>query len=187
MGTETGITNLNDEYDIETFNNKNLNIFYQFLDNMLSIAQNNNAIIAIEPVANKHTIASLERTINMINKFKCDNLKIIYDSVNMMDKSGIKEKDGIVKLIPSYEAQKSFHDLILDEISEEVIALHIKDFKITPQGNKVGDLPILTGVMNYEALFDSLKNHNITSPKLLEMVNLDTLNHVIAMLNSLDY
>ncbi len=187
VGTETGITNLHDEYDIETFNEKNLNIFYQFLDKMLNLAQKNNAIVSIEPVSNKHTISSLERTINMINKFKCDNLKIIYDSVNMMDKSGIKEKDGIVKSIPSYEAQKNFHDLILDEISNEVIALHIKDFKINSHGNKIGDLSILTGVMNYKALFDSLKNHNITSPKLLEMVNLDTLDQDITILNSFDY
>lgn len=186
IGTETGITNLKDEYDIDTFNDKNLKIFYRFLDKMLPLAINNNAIISIEPVSNKHTISSLERTVNMLEKFKCDNLKIIYDSVNMMDKSGIKEKDGIVKTIPSYEAQKNFHDTILKEIGNSIIALHLKDFKIDKHGNKIGDLPISSGVMNYNALFDSLKSNNIKAPKLLEMVNLDTLNKVIDMLSKLD-
>ncbi len=186
IGTETGITNLNDEYDIETFNDKNLNIFYNFLDKMLALAIKNDAIISIEPVSNKHTIASLERTINMIDKFKCDNLKIIYDSVNMMDIKGIKEKDGIIKKIPSYQAQKKFHNTILNEIGDSIIALHIKDFKIDNHGNKIGDLPISTGVMNYKALFDSLKTYNIKAPKILEMVNIKTLNQIINMLNELD-
>lgn len=186
VATETGIINLEDEYDISTFNKQTLDIFYSFLEKMLNIAQKNNTVISIEPVANKHTICTLERTINMINKFKSDNLKIVYDSVNFMDKSGIKEIDGTVSQTPSYESQKHFHDVILDEIAPEIIAIHIKDFIIDIHGNKIGDLSIGDGVMNYKALFDSLNNHNIKSPRLLEMVNLSTLNKTIKNLINLD-
>lgn len=186
VATETGIINLEDEYDISTFNKQTLDIFYSFLDKMLNIAQKNNTIISIEPVANKHTICTLERTINMLNKFKSNNLKIVYDSVNLMDKTGIKEIDGTVSKTPSYESQKHFHDVILDEIASEIIAIHIKDFKIDNHGNKIGDLAIGDGVMNYKALFNSLNNHNINSPRLLEMVNLSTLDKTIKNLINLD-
>ena len=186
VGTETGITNLNDECDIETFSEKNLNIFYSFLDSMLNVAQKNNTVVAIEPVANKHTICSLERTVKMIEKFKCDNLKIIYDGVNLMDKTAIKEADGSIQKIPSYSAQKNFHDLILDELKDEIIALHIKDFKVDNHGNKIGDLPIGTGAMNYKALFDSLNHHHINAPRLLEMVDIKTLNQTVIKLSLLD-
>lgn len=186
VGTETGYVNLNDEYDISTFEKKNLDIFYTFLDKMLTVAQKNKAIIAIEPVANKHTICTLERTINMLNKFKCDNLKIIYDSVNLMDKTAIKEKDGSVQKIPSFSAQKKFHDLILDELAKDIIALHIKDFSVDNNGNKIGDLPIGTGVMDYKALFTSLNNHNVKAPRLLEMVSIKELEQTITFLSNLD-
>ncbi|MGD1820911.1 MAG: sugar phosphate isomerase/epimerase family protein [Pleomorphochaeta sp.] len=186
VATETGITNLNDEYDIETFSQKNLTIFYNFLDKMLPIAQKNNSIITIEPVADKHTICSIERTTNMLNKFKCENLKIIYDSVNLMSKQAIKEIDGSVKKVPTYEAQKKFHDYFLNVLYKDIVALHIKDFKIDNHGNKIGDLPIGSGVMNYKALFDSLNNHQIKAPKLLEMVDLNTLNQTIKTLKTLD-
>ena len=186
VATETGITNLNDEYDIETFSQKNLTIFYNFLDKMLPIAQKNNSIITIEPVADKHTICSIERTTNMLNKFKCENLKIIYDSVNLMSKQAIKEIDRSVQKVPTYEAQKKFHDYFLDVLYKDIVALHIKDFKIDNHGNKIGDLPIGSGVMNYKALFDSLNNHQIKVPKLLEMVDLNTLNQTIKTLKTLD-
>jgi sugar phosphate isomerase/epimerase len=186
VGTETGIVNLDDEYDIETFDEKNLDIFYLFLDKMLKVAQKNNSIIAIEPVSNKHTICTISRTTDMLNKFKCDNLKLIYDSVNLMDKSSIKEKDGTVKKIPSYDRQKLFHDSILDEISSEIVAIHIKDFKVDNHGNKIGDLAIGEGIMNYKALFDSLNNHNVNAPRLLEMIDIETLDITFNKLIDLD-
>lgn len=186
VGTETGSRNFNNEYDINTFSNKTLTLFYHFLDKMLPIAQKNKAIIAIEPVANKHTICSLEKTANMLSKFQCDNLKIIYDSVNLIEEKGIREKNGNTLKVPSYEAQKKFHSDILAEIGKDIIALHIKDFSVDNYGKKIGDLAVGDGIMNYKALFDSLHEYNINVPRILEMVHQSNLNFQLKYLKGLD-
>jgi sugar phosphate isomerase/epimerase len=89
------------------------------IDNIASLmpaAEENGIIFAVEPVF-KHVIWNTETALQMLRDIRCDNLKIIFDPVNLLDISNIDERDRL------------FAEFI-DKLGEYIKVIHIKDFTV---------------------------------------------------------
>ncbi len=185
VGTETGSPALDNSYTLKTSSLENLDNFYKSLERMLNAAVKYDAVCAIEPVCKSHTISSVQRAVAMLEKFNDEHLKIIYDPINLLPWIGLTEKDGVQLEVPSDEAVKNFVTESLDAFGDKIVAIHLKDFKLSDQGFKIGDLPSLTGVFKPAILFDQLRARNIDVPILLENHNPKTVKETLSTLSRL--
>lgn len=184
VGTETGTWNPKTAYTPDTFEPKVFDILLQSVEQMLTAAVKNNCVVALEPVAFKHTMCSVERTMRVLDTFKDDeHLKIIFDPINLTPQTGIPEKDGSVRRKPSLEAQRAFYLPALEAFKDHLVAIHAKDYILTEDGYKKGDIPILTGVFAWEEFFKDLRANEVNVPILLENHNPATLKETLARLN----
>ncbi len=183
VGTETGSYSPDLSYSLETQDDKVFEILLSSLDRMLNKAIKEDAICAIEPVAFRHTLSTAEKTQKVLDLFKDDHLKIIFDPINLTPQCGIPEADGSTKTIPTTEAQAAFYKEALNIFDGRICAIHAKDFKLTSEGYKKGDLPILTGVFAWNDFFKELRKRNINVPILLENHNPETLKETLSTLN----
>ena len=175
VGTETGSLTLDNSYSTKTTSNKVLSRFYNSLDYMLEQAIKYDAVCAIEPVAKQHTICSLERSAALLDKFKDDHLKIIYDPINLLPFIGLTEEDGAVLETPSNEAVEKYVSKALDIFGTRLAAIHCKDFRLNEEGYKIWNIPSPHGVFNWSIVFNQLRQRNIDVPILLEDLNPQTV------------
>ena len=183
VGTETGSLTPDISYSLETQNDSVFETFLSSLDRMLNKAIKEDAICAIEPVAFRHTLSTARKTQKVLDTFKDEHLKIIFDPVNLIPQCGIPEADGSTKTIPTREAQAAFYNEALDIFEGRICIIHAKDFKLTDEGYKKGNLPILTGVFAWNDFFKELRKRNINVPILLENHNPETLKETLSALN----
>ena len=169
IGTETGTANPSGGYSIRTSDPANLEILKESLSQMLEEAEKDNAYVAIEAVSRNHSASSPERMRNIIDSFRTDRLKVIFDPVNLIPYTGIPEKDGVSLQVPTEEAESRFVREILDIYGDRIVAIHCKDYYLDPEtGLKVGDIPALTGVFRWKAFAEELHARSIDVPWLLE-------------------
>ncbi len=183
VGTETGTWNPKTAYTPDTFEPEVFDILLSSVEQMLNAAVKYNCTVALEPVAFKHTMCSVERTMRVMEKFNDEHLRIIFDPVNLIPQTGIPEKDGSSRRRPSTEAQRAFYRPALEAFRDYLVAIHAKDFILTEDGYKKGDLPILTGVFAWEEFFKDLRACDVNVPILLENHNPATLTETLALLN----
>ena len=103
VGTETGSWKGDISYCLETFSDHVFSVFLHSLERMVKAAEANDAICAIEAVAHQHTICSVERMARVLSLFPSDNLRVIWDPVNLVPINGIEEVDGSHPAKPSSE------------------------------------------------------------------------------------
>ena len=169
IGTETGTANPSGDYSIATSDPANIEIFKESLTEMLDEAEKDNAYVAIEAVSRNHSISSPERMRKILDTFKTDRLKVIFDPVNLIPYTGIPEEDGVPLQVPSEEAERRFVREILDIYGDRIAAIHCKDYYLDPNtGLKVGDIPALTGIFRWKAFAEELHARSIDVPWLLE-------------------
>lgn len=175
IATETGTRNPKGGYSPETADPKYIDLFYSSLSEMVDAAEKYDAYTLIEGVNHQHTIASLERMKNMMDKFPSNRLKVLFDPINMVDYSGIRERDGVPLQHPTKEACRDFYAPILDAYGDRLAAIHTKDYRLDENdGHKIGDIPALTGVFDWEGFAKEIKKRNIDVPWSLENHNPDT-------------
>lgn len=184
VGTETGSLQPNCSYHPDTASKKVLDTFYRSLERLLKAAVKYDAIVGIEAVSKQHTISTISRMAAVVEKFNTPHLKVIYDPTNLVSWTGISEADGSVRGVPSFEAQKTFFCEALDAFGSHIAAVHVKDYKLDEQGFKIGDIPVGTGVLDWEYLFKELSNRNIEVPALLENLDPNTLSETLQMLHT---
>lgn len=183
VGTETGSANPDCSWNALTGEPKTLETMYRSVDFMLNEAIKADGIVALEAVTWKHTICSVERMSNLLDKFNDEHLKVIYDPINLSPMLGIPELDGTVIARPSREAQEAFFASALDAFGNRICALHLKDYNLDENGWKVGDYPATTGVLDWQNLFKNLEIRNIDVPILLENFNPDTVKETLITLD----
>jgi len=185
VATETGTRNPNGGYSIETSDPKYIEMFYSGLSEMVESAVKYDAWCTIEAVNHEHTMSSPERMARMLEKFPSENLKVLFDPINLVPYDGIKEEDGVALYHPTKEAMRRFYTPILDLYGDRLVAIHCKDYKLSElDGHKIGNLPALTGVFDWEGFMKELKRREIDVPISLENLNPATAKETKRILES---
>ncbi len=186
VATETGTVNTKGGYSLHTSDPKNLEIFYASLSDMVEAAEKYDGWCTIEAVNHTHTMTSIERMAAMIEKFPSSHLKVLFDPVNLVPYTGIKEKDGSEREVPSPEAQRAFYAPILDLYGSRLVAIHCKDYILSEEGTKIGNLPALTGVFDWQGFMTEIKKHHMENvPWSLENMNPLTLHETVSKLQEM--
>lgn len=185
VATETGTRDINGGYSVDTSEPKYIELFYRGLSEMIDAAEKYSAFCTIEAVNHTHTMATLERMQNMFEKFNSDRLKVLFDPINMVPFTGVKEKDGDELRNPTSEACANFYQPILDVYQDKLIAIHSKDYVLDEKdGHKIGTLPTLTGVFDWKGFVKEIKKRKIDVPWSLENLNPKTCKETVNTLNT---
>jgi len=184
VGTETGSVNPNGSFTPDTSEPQVLDTFRASLEYLLDAAEKYDAIVCIEAVSHAHTICSIERMADIMDRYPTPHLGVIYDPVNLVGFTGIPESDGSFRRHPSREAQKAFFDQALDAFGPRIRIIHVKDYVLTENGTKVGNLTAGTGVMDWNLFSDELDAYGIHVPCTLENLNPATLPQTLAFFHS---
>lgn len=185
IATETGTRNPNGGYSVDTSNPKYIELFYSSLSEMVEEAAKYDALCTIEAVNHQHTMSSPERMARMLEKFPSEHLKVLFDPINLVPYDGIKESDGTPLAKPTAEAMASFYNPILDLYGDRLVAIHCKDYKLSEEdGHKIGNLPALTGVFDWEGFIKEIKRRDINVPITLENLDPATVKETKRILES---
>ncbi len=184
VGTETGSLTADCSYNPGTADPKTLDVFYRSIERLMEAAVKYDAIVGVEAVSKQHTISTIQRMADLVEKFDSPHLKVIYDPTNLVPWIGIPEQDGSCRGIPSPEAQKDFFCSALDAFGTKIAALHVKDYRLNEQGFKIGDLTVGEGVLDWKFLFSELRRRSIEVPALLEDLTTATLHETLALLHT---
>ena len=122
----------------------------------------------------------------VLDTFRSDHLKVIYDPVNLTSWLGIEELDGSVRAVPSKEAiqRKVRHDIELLS-PEKIVAIHCKNYVLDEKGWKIGNKATLEGVIDWSVIFSLLREYKIDVPVLLENLNPSTLRETLLYLDTI--
>lgn len=185
VATETGTRNPKGGYSLETSDPKYLELFYSSLSEMVDTAEKYGAYCTIEAVNHTHTMTSLERMANMLEKFPSKNLKVLLDPVNLVPYAGIKEKDGSELIHPTKEAQEAFYKPILDVYGDRLVAIHCKDYILSEEGSKIWNRPALTGVFDWQGFMSEMKKRHYDIPWSLENMEPATVKETVRTLQEM--
>lgn len=174
VGTETGSWSETISYSPVTFEPFVYDILLSSFDSMLNEAIKYDTIIGIEPAAFVHTICSPERLRDILERFNDRHFMVTMDPINLIPRSGIRERDGSYRAHPSTEAQRDYYMPLLD-LKDRIAILHSKDFKLTEEGCKKGDLTALTGVFDWRGFMHEIRKRGFDVPIILENMNPETL------------
>ncbi|MDR2104020.1 MAG: sugar phosphate isomerase/epimerase, partial [Treponema sp.] len=169
VGTETGSCNPDCSWHPDTSKAETFEILCASVERLLKTAEGSGSIIGIEPVADQHTVSSIELMQKLLARFPSPALKVIYDPVNLIPKAGLTE------------TQEHFFNRAFDALGEYMAAIHAKDF-LMAEGKKAGDLPAGTGILDYPALLKLLTAKKPGIDILLENSNPATVREAMAFL-----
>jgi sugar phosphate isomerase/epimerase len=190
VGTETGSCNADCSYHPATKSAATRDIFYASIDRLLNCAEKCGAIVAIEPVAHQHTIATIADAAALLAHFQSPALKIIFDPVNLIPISGFAaaNNEGFAPSGTDGDTfagtQAAFFAAAFAAFGESIVAIHAKDFRMAG-GVKKGDLPACTGDLDYRALLAIINRRKPGIDILLENNNPAQVGRTIARLGEL--
>ncbi|MBB6481226.1 sugar phosphate isomerase/epimerase family protein [Spirochaeta isovalerica] len=170
VGTETGSPNPDCSFTEDIYKEETFQDFIAALKVLVAAAEKTGAIVAIEGVADKHTIHSHERMKRTLELIPSPNLGVIYDPVNFLPAAQSGESDRLME-----EAFELF--------AHKMVAIHAKDFKMD-DGIKNGTLPAGQGELNYHLLFDLIRHYKPWIHVLLENNRPETLRESLRFLDS---
>jgi sugar phosphate isomerase/epimerase len=155
VGTETGSRNSDCSYHPDTEKPETFDLLCASIDRLITCAEKCGSIVAVEAVADQHTIASIEKMTALLERFPSPALKVIYDPVNLIPVRGLPA------------SQADFFNRAFDAFGDRIAAVHAKDFRME-QGRKSGALPALTGELDYPALLEIIERRKPGIDILLE-------------------
>jgi sugar phosphate isomerase/epimerase len=168
VGTETGSIDPSCAYHPDTQEPWVLDRFYHSLERLLTVAEKEHATVAIEAVAKNHTISTIGRVRNMIERFDSPSLGIIFDLANLTPFTGIPEADGSFRATPSAEAQTAFVTAYLSIVKNRLKAIHVKNYRLGNDGIKIGDLPADEGAIDWKTVIPLIETAAPGTPCILE-------------------
>ena len=155
VGTETGSCNADCSFHPDTDKPETFDLFCFSLERLLTTAEKCGSIVAIEAVADIHTISTIEKMGQVVRRFDSPALRVIYDPVNLIPSA------------PLAESQEQFFARAFETFGDKIAAIHAKDFRMTG-GKKNGALPAGTGELDYPALLRLITKHKPGIDILLE-------------------
>lgn len=169
VGTETGSPNPDCSFTEDIYREETFQDFIATMKVLVAAAEKAGAIVAIEGVADKHTIHSHERMLRVLELIPSPHLGIIYDPVNFLPASRAGESDRL--MIEAFEL-----------FSHKMVAVHAKDY-VMKDGRKDGTLPAGRGELNYPLLFDLIKHYKPWISVLLENSKPETMAESVEFIN----
>jgi sugar phosphate isomerase/epimerase len=169
VGTETGSRNGDCSFHPDTEKPETFNLLCASLERLLNTAEKCGSIVAIEAVADQHTVSTIEKMRQILNLFPSPALKVIYDPVNLIPRSGLAE------------SQERFFTRAFDAFGSEIAAIHAKDFSAK---EKRKDLPAGSGDLDYPALLRLVRERKNGVDILLENSGPDTGKAAMAFLRN---
>lgn len=145
VGTETGSADPACGFHPDTAGEKTFAALHRSVERLVAVAEASGAIVGIEPVADTHTLSSIEKTARLLSDLPSPSLGIIFDPVNLIPASGLAV------------SQKSFFKEAFDAFGSRIVAVHAKDFRMEG-GRKSSPLPAGSGEMDYACFCAMLKN-----------------------------
>ncbi|MCL2244812.1 MAG: sugar phosphate isomerase/epimerase [Treponema sp.] len=139
VGTETGSLNGDCSFHPDTQNESTFDLLCASLERLIKAAEKCGSIVAIEPVADLHTVCTIEKTQMVLRRLASPALKVIYDPVNLIPGAGLAE------------TQELFFTRAFDTFGNDIAAIHAKDFRIENQ-RKNGALNAGAGDLDYKSL-----------------------------------
>lgn len=137
--------------------------YERLLDSVLRMTEKavkHNVTIGIEPVA-EHTLNSPELTCKLLDTVNCENLKVIYDNVNLL-----------LPTTADVNSQRRIIDEVLTGFGNKIVAMHIKDVNVVD--NELVWSVIGEGIVDYNYLFEKLKKYNLNVSLLREGATIDS-------------
>ena len=148
VGTETPAAKGMDPHTEEAFQ-----FFIQCLKPIVRWAEEENAILAVEPVC-EHIVSTPEKAERMLELVPSDHLRIILDSVNLLSAQAMKDPDALIA-----EA--------IRRLGDKVSVLHMKDYvPLRPGDTRAQSIACGQGIMDYKRLLTFAKQKNL--PMTLE-------------------
>lgn len=152
VGTETGIykegmTNSEEAY---------IRVLHTIKE-LAEEAKKYNVNIGIEGV-HCFVINTPQKMKRLIDDLNFDNVKVIFDPVNYLNIDNYKEQD------------KMIND-IFTLLSDKICVLHAKDFVV--ENGEFKSAKPTEGMLNYELIFDKIKEYNLDLPIICEEINED--------------
>ena len=141
VGTETGSCNPDCSYHPGTEKPETFDLLCRSLERLTGTAEKCGSIVAIEAVADQHTVSSIEKMETVLRRLASPALKVIYDPVNLIPSAGLAE------------TQEHFFAHAFDAFGDAIVAIHAKDFRMEG-GAKNGALPAGTGELDYRSLLN---------------------------------
>ena len=133
VGTETGAPNTEYKMDSNTHSEEALETFISGLAPVVECAEKYGVTVAIEPVW-KHIVYNADRALKVIDAIGSNNLRIIFDPVNLLYPGNIDKKDEV------------FAETI-EKLADRIAVVHLKDY--VPEGNDLKSIAAGTGEMDY--------------------------------------
>ncbi len=129
-----------------------LELFIRCVEPLARCAEEEGAILAIEPVA-CHVVNTPLRMEQVLDALKSDHVRVILDAVNLLTRDNHTDADAIVE-----EAIRRFGD--------RVSVLHMKDYTVDPDAYMTKACACGTGLMHYDRLLKFAGEKNL--PMTLE-------------------
>lgn len=145
VGTETGAPNKAYQPCPACWTEEALQLFIRRLRPVVRMAEEEDAILAIEPVC-RHIVSTPERAERVLDAIGSDHLQIILDTVNLLSPENCGQADALVA-----ESIRRFGDRIR--------ILHMKDYVLEEGKDEVTSIACGTGVMDYSRLIRFAKEH----------------------------
>ncbi len=138
---------------IEPHSEEAFQFFIQCLKPIVRWAEEENAILAVEPVC-EHIVSTPEKAERMLDLVPSENLRIILDSVNLMSAEAAKDPDALIE-----EA--------IRRLGDKVSVLHMKDYlPLRPEDARAQSVACGRGIMDYKRLLTFARQKNL--PMTLE-------------------
>lgn len=141
VGTETGAPNERYKMDENTHSKEALETFIANLAPVVECAEHYGVSVAIEPVW-KHIVYDADRALQVIDAIKSQNLRIIFDPVNLLHPGNIDRKDEV------------FADA-MEKLGDRIAVVHLKDY--VPEGDDLKSIAAGTGDMDYHGIMKFIK------------------------------
>jgi sugar phosphate isomerase/epimerase len=141
VGTETGSPNAQYKMDANTHSKEALETFIRNLAPVVECAEHYGVSVAIEPVW-KHIVYNADRAKAVIDAIGSQNLRIIFDPVNLLYPGNIDNK------------QEVFADT-MEKLGEKIAVVHLKDY--VPAGDDLKSIAAGTGEMDYREILRFIK------------------------------
>jgi sugar phosphate isomerase/epimerase len=169
VGTETGSCNGDCSFHPDTEKPATFDLLCRSLERLIAVAEKCGSVVAIEAVADQHTISGIEKMALVLRRLASPALKVIYDPVNLIPNAGLSESQG------------DFFARAFDAFGDDIAAIHAKDFYM--EGNlKSGALPAGAGKLDYAALLKIIMKRKPNIDILLENSGPDTGRKAMAFL-----
>lgn len=159
VGTETGSFNLDLFYHIDNHTELAYYKVCEIIKDLAIYAKKNSVNLGIEPVYN-HVIYSPDLTKKLIDFVSTDNLKIIFDPVNLIYHGNYKDLNDIIT-----ESFQLFGD--------KITMVHLKDYKV--KDGEIKRVPLGRGIFDFEHLFSLLNIFNPNMELIIEELEGDEL------------